>query len=134
MSDETMGGLIKEIFVFGSNLAGIHGAGAALFARERKGAVRGKGEGLMGESYGLPTCDHHIRPMTLEDIKPHITKCLEFAKGHPELTFRVTRIGCGLAGLTNEEVAPLFQSAPPNCNFDPQWAPWFPREVIRDRP
>ena len=96
----------NEIFVFGSNLAGAHGGGAARLAYNRFGAVRGQGVGLQGQSYAIPTMQGGV-----ETIKPYVDQFIEFASSHPELKFFVTRIGCGIAGFTVEEIAPLFENA-----------------------
>jgi hypothetical protein len=96
----------NEIFVFGSNLGGFHGGGAARAALNRFGAVWGQGVGLQGRSYAIPTM--HGGP---EAIKPYVDEFVHFATGHPELKFLVTRIGCGIAGFTAEEIAPLFADA-----------------------
>lgn len=117
------------IFVFGSNLAGVHGAGAARYALEHEGAVWGIGCGLEGNSYALPTKDMAIRSMSLKLIKHYVDDFIQFAEEHPELTFKVTRIGCGLAGYKDEDTAPMFQDAPDNCFFDTAWEPWFPGQV-----
>jgi hypothetical protein len=95
-----------EIFVFGSNLAGAHGGGAARAARIHFGAVMGQGIGLQGQSYAIPTM--HGGP---EAIKPYVDDFILFAKQHPELTFLVTPIGCGIAGFHARDIAPLFASA-----------------------
>ena len=95
-----------EIFVFGSNLAGAHGGGAARAARLHFGAVMGQGVGLQGRSYAIPTM--HGGP---ESIQPYVDDFIVFAKQHPELTFLVTPIGCGIAGFHAREIAPLFASA-----------------------
>ena len=96
----------NEIFVFGSNLAGSHGGGAALLAYNRFGAIWGQGVGLQGQSYGIPTMQGGV-----ETIKPYVDEFIEFAKQHPEFKFLVTRIGCGIAGFRDEEIAPLFNDA-----------------------
>lgn len=96
----------NEIFVFGSNLAGYHGGGAARVARQRFGAIMGQGVGLHGQSYAIPTMQGGV-----ETIKPFVEDFIEFAKKHPELKFYVTRIGCGIAGFKDEEIAPLFRDA-----------------------
>ena len=96
----------NEIFVFGSNLAGVHGSGAARAARERFGAIMGQGVGLQGQSYAIPTMQGG--PKT---ILPYVEDFIGFAKQHPEMTFLVTRIGCGIAGFTPREIAPLFAGA-----------------------
>lgn len=94
----------NEIFVFGSNLQGLHGGGAARLAYNKFGAIWGQGVGLQGQSYGIPTMHGGV-----EDIKPYVDEFIEFAKSHPDLTFLVTRIGCGIAGFRDEEIAPLFK-------------------------
>lgn len=96
----------NEIFVFGSNLAGAHGGGAARLAYDRFGAVWGQGVGLQGQSYGIPTMHGGV-----EAIKPYVDEFIAFAKQHPEMKFIVTKIGCGIAGFTTEEIAPLFADA-----------------------
>jgi hypothetical protein len=95
-----------EIFVFGSNLAGMHGGGAAYVAYRKFGAIMGQGVGLQGQSYGIPTMQGGV-----ETIRPYVDEFIAFARQHPELTFLVTRIGCGIAGFTNEEISPLFAEA-----------------------
>lgn len=94
-----------EIFVFGSNLAGEHGGGAALLAWRKWGAIWGQGAGLQGQTYGIPTM--HGGPDT---IKPYVDEFISFAKEHPEMTFLVTEIGCGIAGFKPSEIAPLFRN------------------------
>ena len=96
----------NEIFVFGSNLAGAHGGGAALLAYRKFGAIWGQGVGLQGQSYGIPTMQGGV-----ETIRPYVDEFIQFAKEHPELTFLVTRIGCGIAGFTDDEISPLFEKA-----------------------
>lgn len=95
-----------EIFVFGSNLAGMHGAGAAYVAFQKFGAVMGCGVGLRGQSYAIPTMQGGV-----ETIKPYVDEFISFAKSRPDLFFYVTRIGCGIAGFRDREIAPLFQAA-----------------------
>ena len=96
----------NEIFVFGSNLAGMHGGGAARIARLHFGAVMGKGVGLQGQSYAIPTMQGGV-----ETIRPYVDDFIDFANHHPELHFLVTPIGCGIAGFEAEDIAPLFKSA-----------------------
>lgn len=110
-----------EIFVFGSNLSGIHGAGAAACAFEEHGAEWGVGVGRTGNSYALPTKNKNIKTLPLCDINAFVLDFLEYAEQHPELTFNVTRIGCGLAGYKNEDIAPMFEDAPANCRLDSEW-------------
>lgn len=95
-----------EIFVFGSNLAGKHGGGAARIALDKFGAIWGKGVGLQGQCYAIPTMQGGV-----DTIKPYVDDFIEFAKTHPEMRFLVTRIGCGIAGFTDSEIAPLFKDA-----------------------
>lgn len=96
----------NEIFVFGSNLAGMHAGGAARIAAQRFGAIMGQGVGLQGRSYAIPTMQGGV-----ETIKPYVNEFVEYARRHPELNFLVTRIGCGIAGFRDEEIAPLFKEA-----------------------
>ena len=96
----------NEIFVFGSNLAGMHGGGAARIARLHFGAVMGQGVGLQGQSYAIPTMQGGV-----ETIRPYVELFIIFAHQHPELHFLVTPIGCGIAGFEAEDIAPLFESA-----------------------
>ncbi len=95
-----------EIFVFGSNLGGNHGGGAALVAWKKFGAIYGQGVGLQGQSYGIPTMHGGV-----EAIAPFVDEFIKFAEAHPEYFFYVTRIGCGIAGFTDREIAPLFKNA-----------------------
>ena len=96
----------NEIFVFGSNLGGKHGGGAARIALEKFGAIWGLGVGLQGQSYAIPTMQGGV-----DTIKPYVDDFIEFARTHPEMHFLVTRIGCGIAGFTVSEIAPLFRDA-----------------------
>ena len=98
----------NEVFVFGSNLAGVHGAGAAYTALKLFGAVRGQGIGLMGQSYGIATKDEQIKQLPLARIQYQVRRFLAYAALRPDLTFLVTPIGCGLAGYKVEDVASLF--------------------------
>lgn len=109
------------IFVFGSNLAGIHGAGAALFANYWYGAVRGIGRGRTGQSYAIPTKNANFTVRTLTEIAFDVSDFLVYAREHIELQFFVTRIGCGYAGYLNEQIAPMFHDAPENCMFEQSW-------------
>ncbi|MBD5268430.1 MAG: hypothetical protein HDS45_02355 [Bacteroides sp.] len=95
-----------EVFVFGSNLAGNHAGGAARVARERFGAIMGQGVGLQGQSYAIPTMQGGV-----ETIKPYVDEFIELAREWDQTTFYVTRIGCGIAGFTDEQIAPLFAEA-----------------------
>lgn len=96
----------NEVFVFGSNLVGYHGGGAARAALNKFGAIWGQGVGLQGQSYAIPTMQGGV-----DTIKPYVDEFITFAKTRPELKFYVTRIGCGIAGFKDEEIAPLFREA-----------------------
>ena len=96
----------NEVFVFGSNLEGMHGGGAARKAYKDFGAEWGEGVGLFGQSYAIPTMQGGV-----ETIKPYVDDFIDFAKRHSELDFLVTEIGCGIAGFTPQEIAPLFSRA-----------------------
>lgn len=96
----------NEVFVFGSNLSGSHGGGAALVAYRKFGAIWGQGVGLQGQSYGIPTMHGGV-----EAIKPYVDEFIAFARQHQDLVFLVTRVGCGIAGFTDNEIAPLFSEA-----------------------
>jgi hypothetical protein len=114
------------IFVFGSNEAGIHGAGAARAAHLHYGAVMGKGYGLMGESFAIPTKDHNIDSLSVEEVKHYVEMFLRYASKNRKLTFKVTQIGCGLAGFTPKQIAPMFENASDNCLFDTDWEKYLP--------
>lgn len=113
--------MTRPIFVFGSNLAGRHGAGAALFAKRNYGAEYGTGVGRTGDSFAIPTKDEYIRTLPLSTIKLYVDKFLAYAKANPDLTFLVTRIGCGLAGYLDKDISPMFQGAPENCLLPEGW-------------
>ena len=95
-----------EVFVFGSNLAGMHGGGAAYAAFKKFGAIWGRGVGLQGQSYAIPTMQGGV-----ETIRPYVDDFIDFARSRPDLFFYVTRIGCGIAGFADAEIAPLFAAA-----------------------
>ena len=99
-----------EIFIFGSNLSGRHSAGAAKKALEF-GAVMGKGVGFRGRTYAIPTKDENIRTMPIEAIEPYVKQFIDYASKNQHLTFLVSKIGCGLAGYSPEDIAPLFEDA-----------------------
>lgn len=101
----------NEIFVFGSNLGGRHGLGAAKQAKLQFGAIQGEGVGLFGQSYAIPTKSYMLKVLSVKEISHYVNKFIEFAKVHPKLIFLVTEIGCGYAGYTPKEIAPLFKDA-----------------------
>lgn len=117
------------IFVFGSNLSGIHGAGAARTALQTRGAKWGCGEGLTGTCYALPTKGLNISFMDLDRVHESVTKFMKYAYDNPGATFMVTQVGCGLGGFTKEEIAPLFEYCAyegSNCLFDSAWSDLLP--------
>lgn len=111
----------QAIFVFGSNLAGRHGAGAAKCARNHYGAEYGVGVGRTGDSYAIPTKDYSIKTLPLDRIQGFVRDFKVYALHHPELEFNVTRIGCGLAGYTDNDIAPMFKDSPSNVLLPKEW-------------
>lgn len=109
------------IFVFGSNQAGRHGKGAALYAKRYHYAEYGVGEGRTGNSYAIPTKDFNIKTRPLEAINGSVERFLDYARDNPDLQFQVTKIGCGLAGYKEYEIAPMFAKAPDNCVLPDGW-------------
>lgn len=112
---------MSEIFVFGSNLAGRHGRGAARHALLRHGAVYGQGEGMQGSSYAIPTKDVNIRTRPIPYICDAVKRFLNTALNNPHLTFNVTKIGTGLAGYAESLIAPMFRFSPNNCILPAGW-------------
>lgn len=110
-----------EVFVFGSNTAGIHGAGAAADAMNLYGAVWGQGIGRHGMSYAIPTKSQSLKTLALETIKEYADDFIAYAMAHPEDNFFLTRIGCGLAGYTDSDIAPMFKGAPLNVRKPDGW-------------
>lgn len=108
--------------MFGSNLAGKHYGGAARYAHEKYGAEMGVGKGIAGQSYALPTMDENFKPLPLSEIAISIGAFRATAEVNPDFEFYVTRVGCGIAGFTDQQIAPLFVGSPSNCTFDPQWS------------
>lgn len=120
----------NEIFVFGSNLAGRHGKGAAKIAAERFGALYGptKSRGLYGNSYAIATKDYEIKTRSLDDILTEVLKFIAFSRKMYEDQFWVTAIGCGLAGYQHKDIAPMFRFCKDNCNFPDLWKPYLETE------
>jgi hypothetical protein len=112
---------MKEIFVFGSNEAGRHGAGAAHFARQHHGAIYGQGYGLQGDSFGIPTKDRNLKTLPLDAIKLYVDQFIKVAGNNPEMKFKLTAIGCGLAGYFLRDIAPFFREAPSNVDLPPEF-------------
>lgn len=119
----------KEVFCFGSNTAGIHGAGAAKEAFLKHGAKYGIGYGLsfndQGASFAIPTKDRHIQTLPTAAVENFVIGFKAFARSRPDLVFKVTRIGCGLARLRDCDMANMFYGSPDNCYFDEKWKPHF---------
>ena len=110
-----------SIFVFGSNLAGRHGKGAALFAYKNHGALYGQPFGLQGRSFAIPTKGIKLDTLPLWTIHDFVNRFIDFAYKHPEYTFNLTRIGCGLAGYQDSDIAPMFIDAPKNVIKPTEW-------------
>ena len=112
------------VFVFGSNLKGIHGAGAAKTAHRHYGALYGFGVGLKGQSYAIPTKDHYLQTLPLSVIKRYATEFVSSTLVEGKLWYLVTAVGCGLAGYEPYQIAPLFKGAI-NCWFPDSWRPFL---------
>lgn len=110
-----------SVFVFGSNLAGRHGKGAALTASKVYKAQSGVGTGRTGNAYAIPTKDHDLQPLNLDYIKIEVENFKVYAGIHPELHFNVTKIGCGYAGYSEQQIGPMFKGAPSNCSLPLGW-------------
>ena len=112
----------KMIFTFASNEGGLHGAGAAKTAYEKYGARWGKSYGHYGDSFAIPTKNELVETIAdVTRIYGYINGFIAYAKGHRKMIFQVTRIGCGLAGFTDAQIAPMFIGSPKNCHFDEKW-------------
>lgn len=114
------------IFVFGSNLRGAHGKGAAECAKNYFGAIYGKGEGIQGQSYAVPTKDHNIKTRDISDIRPAVDRLIEFANANKHKVFIITELGTGLARLDPGSMAGLFYRAPLNCVLPFEWGEYLP--------
>lgn len=114
-----------DIFVFGSNLAGRHGAGSAKEALTHHGAIYGQGVGRQGNSYAIPTKDENLRVLPLDQIACHVAFFKAYAAEkqltEPGLRFHVVKIGCGLAGYDEDEISPMFANSPANCELPEGW-------------
>jgi len=118
-----------NVFVYGSNEAGINGKGAALEARKNWGAIQFCGHGIQGVgidggSYAIPTKDRYIKTLPLNKIKEYVTIFLEYARNHSEDTFILTAVGTGLAGYSHFQIAPMFRGASENVIFPLEWLPF----------
>ena len=106
--------MTDPVFVFGSNLAGRHGKGAALWARHRRGAIYRRGVGPQENAYAIPTKNRELKVLPLDAIRSYVAAFLDYARRRADLRFEVTPIGCGLAGYRPHQIAPMFAGAPPN--------------------
>ena len=122
---------MNECFVFGSNIKGIHGAGSAKWAHTYHGAIMGVGEGITGSSYAIPTKITPYVTNSLADIARAVNTFKLFAYANPDTIFKITRIGCGLAGFTDDQIAPLFKDSPSNCNLPGVWVRLFNPATLR---
>jgi hypothetical protein len=117
--------MTRKIFVFGSNLAGMHGGGSAAHAHDEHGAEWGAGVGPTGDSYAIPTLDKELRPLPLQEIAKHVADFLDYARANKDWTFGVVAIGCGIAGFKPEEIGPMFQGVPSNCIMPKEFEPYL---------
>lgn len=135
MNKDTIIRDVNMVFVFGSNLSGIHGAGSARVAAKERNYPMGKGEGYHLDprtglaTYALPTKGLNITDMKIYQIRRHVQKFIEFAQANPEMKFKVTQVGCGLAGHVPSIISAMFESAPKNCYFDSKWAKYMRANV-----
>lgn len=118
----------KVVFVFGSNLSGIHGAGAAKYALQHCGAVWGRGVGMQGQSCAIPTkgprwVDEALPTLPLATVAEYAAGFCRLAASKPDVVFQLTAIGCGLAGFKHQQIYPLFAKAPANVLLPPEWLP-----------
>ena len=118
---------MTTVFVFGSNEAGMHGAGAAKTAMEKHAYPYGKSYGHYGSAFGIPTKDERIQTLRVLNIHLYVNGFIAYAMGRPKLRFKVTQIGCGLAGYSKHDIAPMFKGSPSNCEFDEAW-----RDILGD--
>jgi hypothetical protein len=117
------------IFVFGSNEAGRHGAGAAREALLHYEAKMYQGFGPQGRCFAIPTKDWEIITLPVDVIKAYVDRFIVYARFRPTFDFQVTQLGCGLAGLRVEVIAPMFKYAPSNCYFDTAWKDFLPAKA-----
>ncbi len=126
---------VRKIFVFGSNTEGIHGSGAARHAVDNCGAIFGQAEGLQGDSYAIVTKDLKMgtRSVSSRYIREQAQEFYQFAKDHPDWQFQLTAVGCGLAGFTNDEIAPMFAKCLKldNVDWPPEWAEYQKKYDVR---
>jgi hypothetical protein len=123
---------VHDVFVFGSDLAGRHSSGDALVALRRYGAVYGRGMGQQGRSYAIPVRDEQGKLMPIPVIARYVNAFLRFAAIHRATIFHVSRIGCARDAYRDDEIAPLFAGAPPNCRLPRGWQRFFRRQAVHD--
>jgi len=111
----------NQIFVFGSNLAGIHAGGAAKQAHEQFGAIWGQGEGIQGQSYAFPTLTKSFKKVTPVTLVCNATRLFKCCEDNPDKEFLLTRVGCGIAGFQDEDIRPLFENHPNNLILPEEW-------------
>jgi hypothetical protein len=111
----------NDIFVFGSNQRGAHGGGAARLAKEKFGAEEGVGEGLTGQSYAFPTLTANFGKVSHASLEASRDRLYASARQNPDKTFLLTKVGCGIAGFTEDEIRPLFKNAPENVILPEDW-------------
>lgn len=111
----------NEVFVFGSNRLGAHRGGAARYAYDHFGAELSNSEGIQGQSYALPTMDKDMKPYSSYNLKKVVNSFVYYARQHPEKTFLLTKVGCGIAGFTEAQIAPLFRHTPGNVVKPKGW-------------
>ena len=119
--DNTIPNSHSIIWVFGSNMKGYHGAGAALIAKQKFGAPDGLFMGQCSRSYAIATEDSNLKPLQMKAIVPQIEKFVEHTINNPGFNFFVTRVGCGYAGYTDDQIGPLFAKCGGNCSLAEQW-------------
>jgi hypothetical protein len=117
------------VFVFGSNLAGQHAGGAARTALENFGAMTGVGRGWSGQSFAIPTMNEHLQQMPLSQIQHYIDDFKIYTKNHPKITYFITSIGCGIAGYTTEEIAPMFKGISHNVILPHSFRPFVEKAL-----
>ncbi|ESK56596.1 A1S_2505 family phage non-structural protein [Acinetobacter tjernbergiae] len=122
------------VFVFGSNLAGIHDSGAARVAAQHFAAVKGVGRGWAGQSFAIPTLNEHIQQMPLSQIEHYVDDFKVYAKHHPKMKYFLTALGCGIAGYKVSEIAPLFKGIHPNVIFPESFRPYIEADAISQFP
>lgn len=121
---------MSDVFVFGSNLGGIHGAGSALHAKKHYGAIQGEGIGRFGNSYAIPTKDKQLKSLPVKTINHHVQVFYDYARAHFWESFHVVAIGCGLAGFTVDQIAPLFANPPDNVNLPKEFLQYLSNATL----